>query len=264
MRVRGGRGRGAPSRRASGCPTRGKARGPIASSAGASRSFSSASADSPPRAARWPRRRCARRNAPRAGAGRGRRRTSSGTSGAAGGRCARCRSRGRDVLSAVAHRPGDDVDRLVALGRLHLADLDAPDVELGAGFPLCAPVSREDWSAIDCDPCFHLRINRAVAIAARRGRASSLSSSPRADRQRARPPDEGRAARRRDRRPLRRRRVRPGGGDRVGRLQHDRPARRDDDPRLPDPADRRLRLHRDPRRADLARRAAPRRAQPRR
>ena len=53
-------------------------------------------------------------------------------------------------------------------------------------------------------------------------------------------------------------RLRPGDGDRVGRLQHDRPARRDDDPRLPDPADRRLRLHRDPRRAALEGRAAPR------
>ncbi len=84
----------------------------------------------------------------------------------------------------------------------------------------------------------------------------------RSDRERAHPPHQGGPARRRAGRPLRLG-VRPGAGDRGRRLQHDRPARRDDDPRLPDPADRGLRLHRDQGRAALEGAPALRRPQPR-
>ena len=82
-------------------------------------------------------------------------------------------------------------------------------------------------------------------------RRHRLPARDRADRDRARGSHEGRDGGRRCGRRPRGLRLRPGARDRGDRLQHDRPAGGDDDPRGPDPGDRRLRLHRDPRRADL-------------
>ncbi len=72
---------------------------------------------------------------------------------------------GRDVLRAVAHRPGDHGDRLVALGGMHLAHLDAPEIELGAGFPILCPGEPGSLVGIDHATNFSHITRQAVPVA---------------------------------------------------------------------------------------------------